>query len=84
MASVDDSNHGLDPDRYVRVVLNLKQYQKTPYSSRLGQSGMLPRIMWLEKQWTLKEAHLYVFKFLREIVADWVDWKDPNTEKKPK
>jgi hypothetical protein len=68
----------------VRVVLNIKHLTKTPYSSRLSQTGMLPRILWMDRSWTLKQAHEQVFHFLREVVADWVDWKDPNTEKKPK
>jgi Ubiquitin carboxyl-terminal hydrolase len=84
MATSDDNNHGIDIERYVRCVLNIKQYQKSAHSSRLGQNGMLPRIIWLERSWTLKQAHEYVFHFLKEVLADWVDWKDPNTEKKPK
>ena len=45
---------------------------------------MLPRILWLDKSWTLKKVHHYIFSFIKEVIAEWVDWKDPNTEKKPK
>lgn len=84
MSSSDDQNNCIDPERYVRVALNMSQYTKTQYSSRLGKSGMLPRIIWLKKSWTLKQAHAYVFEFIKEVIAEWVDWKDPATEKKPK
>lgn len=84
MSSSDDQNNCIDPERYVRVALNMSQYTKTQYSSRLGKSGMLPRIIWLDKSWTLKQAHAYVFEFVKEVIAEWLDWKDPATEKKPK
>lgn len=84
MSSNDDQNNCIDPERYVRVALNMSQYTKTLYSSRLGKSGMLPRLLWLDKSWTLKQAHEYVFHFVKEVLAEWIDWKDPATEKKPK
>ena len=84
MSSSDDSNHCIDPERYVRVALNMSQYTKSQYSSRLGKSGMLPRLLWIDKTWTLKQLHAYVFDFIKEVISDWVDWKDPATEKKPK
>ena len=54
------------------------------YSSKLSKVGLLPRLLWLDKNWTLKQAHLYVFEFIKEVIAEWIDWKDPKTEKKPK
>lgn len=45
---------------------------------------MLPRLLWVDKTWTLKQLHAYVFDFIKEVISDWVDWKDPATEKKPK
>jgi hypothetical protein len=45
---------------------------------------MLPRMVVLNKSWTLKQAHHYVFKFIKEVVGEWIEWKDPQTQKKPK
>lgn len=83
MNSPDDSNHGID-SRYVRVALNLSHLQKVNYTSRLSKVGLLPRLLWLDKNWTLKQAHHYVFNFIKEVIGEWIDWKDPKTEKKPK
>lgn len=27
---------------------------------------------------------MQVFSFLRHLISEWVDWKDPKTEKRPK
>lgn len=45
---------------------------------------MLPRLVVLDKSWTLKQVHEYIFEFFREVLGEWIDWKDPATEKKPK
>ena len=47
-------------------------------------SFTLPRLMWVKKQLTMHELHLQIFSFFRHIISEWVDWKDPKTEKKPK
>lgn len=32
----------------------------------------------------MKQVHAYVFEFIKEVIAEWIDWKDPDTQKKPK
>ena len=32
----------------------------------------------------MKQVHTYVFEFIKEVIAEWIDWKDPDTQKKPK
>jgi hypothetical protein len=84
MNASDDSNHCIDPEKYVRVALNVQHFAKQQYSSKLTKSGMLPRLMWLDKSWSMKQVHVYVFDFIKEVIAEWIDWRDPGTEKKPK
>ena len=33
----------------------------------------IPRIMWMEKSWTLKQVHLEVFSFFKAIFLDWYE-----------
>ena len=75
-----DSNHGIDSN-YTRLVLNMCQLVKSPYSDSFSKEATLPRLLWVDKRWTLKELHRYVFKFLRFILAEWIDWKDGASEK---
>ena len=43
----------------------------------------IPRVIWLKKSWNMEEVHRYVFKFItRHVISEWVDWADPNTERK--
>jgi hypothetical protein len=44
----------------------------------------MPRMLWIKKLLTLQQVHQAVFSFLRGILAEWVDWKDPSTHKKPR
>jgi len=32
--------------------------------------------MWVNKKWTLKELHMKVFEHLRQVLAEWVGFKD--------
>ena len=40
--------------------------------------------MWVDKTWTIKDLHLKVFTFIRHVISEWLDWKDPNTTKEPR
>ena len=37
---------------------------------------MLPRMMWMNKQWTLKDLHLKVFEYLRQVFAEWLEYHE--------
>ena len=45
---------------------------------------MLPRLLWVRKDLTLKGLHMYVFKHLRHIFSEWADWTHPDTTRVPK
>lgn len=45
---------------------------------------MLPRLMWINKSVTLKQVHHEVFRYMRAVIAEWIDWTDPNTSRTPK
>ena len=41
-------------------------------------------MLWVKKSWTMQELHRYVFKMIRHILSEWVDWSDPKTTRAPK
>jgi hypothetical protein len=41
-------------------------------------------MIWARKDWDLKTLHLNVFKHIRYLIADWIDYKDPKQTKKLK
>ena len=42
---------------------------------------MLPRLLWVQKELTLKELHMQIFKHVRHIFSEWADLTDPNTKR---
>ena len=70
---------------YTMCMLNIQQWKHNRYmGNTFEKSGFLPRMLWLKKDWTLRELHQYVFKTVRMCLQEWVDWADPETERKPK
>ena len=70
---------------YTMCMLNISQWKsRYPGGPTNDKGHFLPRMLWLKKDWTLKELHLYVFKTMRMCLQEWVDWTDPKTEKQPK
>jgi hypothetical protein len=49
--------------------------------SAYKQKSLLPRMLWARKDWDLKKLHLNVFKQIRHLIAEWIDYKDPKTTK---
>lgn len=79
-----DSNNGVD-SQYTRLVVNQAQLTKQQMSvTRYKKESMLPRLMWINKSLTLKQVHHQVFRYFRQVLTEWVDWKDPETAKVPK
>lgn len=74
-----DCNNGVN-DNYTKVALNLSSMVRK-YSRDIGY---LPRMIWVDKRFTLKQLHYHVFEYLRPVLGEWLDWKDPNTTKNPK
>jgi hypothetical protein len=46
--------------------------KKAMYGYRFTQDKMLPRQMWVNKEWTLKELHLRVFDYFRQVMVEWI------------
>lgn len=62
-----DSNMGVGPD-WVKIVLHsFQRYEKFN----------LPRVIWVRKDWTLKELHWNVFRYFRDLFVRWLlDFKE--------
>jgi hypothetical protein len=37
--------------------------------------------MWIEKQDSLMEVHIKIFNYLKHLLSEWVDYKDPGTKR---
>lgn len=81
--SFNDSNNGVG-EEWTKLVLHVKQFSKAKFSSNLTKDSFLPRMMWVNKSWTIKDLHVKVFSFIRHLIAEWIDWKSPSTKKEPK
>jgi hypothetical protein len=62
-----DSNMGVGPDWVKIVVHSFQRYEKFN----------LPRVIWVRKEWTLKELHWNVFRYFRDLFVRWLlDFKE--------
>lgn len=84
-----DSNNGL-PAEWTRLTCLMSRWEKTNASysyytssgTQFKKEGILPRIFWIKRDWSLQQLHLEVFKSLRFLISVWIDYKDPGNEKK--
>lgn len=49
---------------------------------RLQKDSLLPRIIWVDKSITLKQLHFQIFEMLRHPISEWIDFKDPQSNRK--
>jgi hypothetical protein len=77
-----DSNNGA-PANWTRLNCLMSRWAKMYSGYKLCKKGILPRVFWVQKEWTFKDLHLEVFKQMRCVIAEWIDFKDPGTKKKP-
>lgn len=62
-----DSNMGVGPDWVKVCVHSFQRYEKFN----------LPRVIWVKKEWTLKELHWNVFGYFRDLFVRWLrDYKE--------
>lgn len=45
----------------------------------MDKQSMLPRLLWVRKDMTMKELHFEVFKTLRQVFSEWVSFADQNS-----
>ena len=67
--------------------LNLSRWDKPKrsYSSiSMEKQSMLPRLLWVRKDMTMKELHFEVFKTLRQVFSEWVSLADENSTRQLK
>ena len=57
----DDSNYGIDSE-WVKVFI---------HNQKGNQLANLPRCIWVNKQWTLKDLHLNFFDFIKNVIVRW-------------
>lgn len=66
-------------EAWTMMQMNIAVWQKEQYSSRHTKSQILPRLLWIRKEETLKDLHFSVFKHLRFALSKWADSTDPNS-----
>ena len=56
--------YNIDQD-VTMLQLNMSHWQRGKYGDRMDKQTILPRLLWVRKDSTLKQLHLTVFKTLR-------------------
>jgi ubiquitin C-terminal hydrolase len=63
-----DDNYGFSKD-YLKVIIHLFKYDDNSYNN--GRTRIIfPRILYINKQWTTKQIHLYIFRYFSKILRD--------------
>ena len=76
LSSKSDSNYSISED-WTKTVLYMMTAQRNQYSSYVTiKPNNIPRIMWINKNWSLYEVHLEVFRFFRHSFSQM--FKTPN------
>lgn len=73
-----DENYGFSDD-FIKVLIFLKKWDDSNKRNRI----IFPRILYLNKSWSTKQVHLYIFKYFAELVRahhnlkenEWTDEK---------
>jgi len=74
-----DDNYGFSKD-FFKVIIHLFKYDDNSHNN--GKTRIIfPRILFINKQWTAKQIHLYVFRYFSKIIRDEnsldeKDWPD--------
>lgn len=69
ITSETDDNYGIDPD-YVKMSVNMMQDLKGVVN--------IPRVLWVHKDWTLKELHMKILDYFIQLFIIW--YKDNDEE----
>ena len=78
-----DGYYGL-PEDVTFLQLNLAFLKTDQYSDNLTREQALPRLVCINKRWTMKELHFFIFKQLKFCLAEWADWTHPETKRESK
>ena len=78
-----DSMYNVSPD-VTMLQLNQGTWQKDKVARTFRKTLLLPRLLWIRKDFTMVDIHKYVFKHLRFCFSEWIEWTDPETTRRPK
>ena len=68
----DDDNNGVS-NEWMRVVVYFKKIDENRfyYNSKRKVSLTFPRVLWLHRDWSLKQVHMEIFSYLRETFNEY-------------
>lgn len=69
ITSETDDNYGIDPD-YIKMSVNVMQDLKGVVN--------IPRMLWVHKDWTLRELHMKILDYFIQLFLSW--YKDNDEE----
>ena len=70
-ANKTDNNYGVG-EEWTKQVIYIKKYQKSQYSSFNSLIFVnIPRVMWVNKNWSLKQLHFEIYKFMKKMFLMW-------------
>mmetsp|Transcript_26649 Transcript_26649/g.33239 ORF Transcript_26649/g.33239 Transcript_26649/m.33239 type:complete len:134 (+) Transcript_26649:2078-2479(+) len=78
-----DSMYNVHTD-VTMLQLLMAKWQPRSGSNSLMKESMIPRLLWVHKDMSMKELHFKVFKHMRFIFSEWADWTHPETQRVPK
>lgn len=71
----NDNNNGLNSN-FLQVIMKNKRYDENYTSSK--KRILFPRVIYLNKNWTTKEIHHYIFKYYSELIKDFIKVHNEN------
>jgi ubiquitin C-terminal hydrolase len=72
-----DNNNGLNSD-WIKLVLNIKKYDDS-YPT-LRKKLIFPRVVYVNKKWTLKYLHKFILNYFSKIIKDFTNQVDNHSE----
>ena len=70
--------YNVSPD-VTMLQLNLSNWCKSKYGDRFEKQTMLPRLLWVRKDMSMKDLHFFIFKSIRQVLSQWAMYADPNS-----
>ena len=78
-----DGMYNVSPD-VTMLQLNMGVWEKGKVDRQYRKNLILPRLLWVRKDFTMIDLHKYVFKQLRFCFSEWIEWTNPETTRQPK
>jgi len=52
-------------------------------TNKMSKNSLIPRLLWVRKDSTMKDLHFEIFKHMRFVFSEWADWSHPDTSRTP-